>query len=211
MASVYDLGSTLRDSLVSLYEFTIGRFINTLFPTPVTILFLGIDNAGKTTLVNKLKTNQNHIFLPTKHPMREVVEIGNMKATILVVGGHSSVRFAWKTYFSQVDGLIFLVDTGAEDRFNEAREAWQMVSQLAENTPTVVLMNKIDNLGLDTSTIQHRPDVTQELESKLGIVASHNVNPIYLSIIRENTYDKNSVLCKAFTWLSDRVKENKRK
>lgn len=198
------IGKKLKD----LYDFTIGRFISGLFRKPSSVLFLGIDNAGKTTLVNKIKNNANHVFLPTKHANHEDVEIGNLKAHIIDLGGHKAVRMAWKDYFYNVDGVVFIIDTYAKERSHEVQEAWASVQELSKDTPILVLMNKIDMLGEDTNSISHRPDLMDELEGSAGIVRSperQNIEIVYLSILRESAFNKDSVLCHAFSWFSEQI------
>lgn len=214
MASIMEFSTSIRRKLTEIYDFTIGRFISGLFRRPSSVLFLGIDNAGKTTLVNKLKNNTNHVFLPTKHATKDVIEIGNLKAAVVDIGGHRAVRMAWKDYFYNVDGVVFIVDTADYQRFNEVRESWAAVRELERDAPIVVLMNKIDLLGEDPNTIRHNRALMDQLEQSAGVTRSagnQNIEIVYLSIVNESTYDKDSVLCKSFSWLSDKIDLNVKK
>lgn len=181
-----------------------GNFITHLFGKPSNILFLGIDNCGKTTLVAKLKNNANHIYLPTKHTVKEKVEIGNLVATIFDIGGHAAVRIAWKDYFYKVDGIVFIVDVDDHERFDEVREAYNTVISLEQDAPILILMNKIDTLGEDSNTIMGKYDLMERLEYCAGIDRNRkNTKIIYLSVLNENTYDENGVLRVGFQWLGD--------
>eukprot|EP00389_Voromonas_pontica_P003837 GDKH01005669.1.p1 GENE.GDKH01005669.1~~GDKH01005669.1.p1 ORF type:complete len:193 (-),score=38.06 GDKH01005669.1:209-787(-) len=166
------------------------------------ILFLGLDNAGKTTLLNRLKAGKLTQNLPTLHPHSEEIIIGKIKFTTFDLGGHETARRIWKDYFATVDGIIFLVDAADKTRFNEAREELQALleSQELSSVPFVVLGNKID-----VPQAASEP----ELRNALGLYSQmtygknkrgdSGVRPVELfmcSVVREMGYDV------AFRWLS---------
>lgn len=207
MASgIYEISLKLKEKFSALYQNTIGWFISSLFKRPSSLLFLGIDNAGKTTLVNKLKNNTNMIFLPTKNATKNVVEIGNLKAQVVDLGGHQAVRFAWKDYFYNVDGVVFIVDVEDDSRFDEVEEAWRSVLELERTAPILVLMNKIDLLGHTSESAELDTAFKSEIENKTGVGRMRNPGqPVYvkfLSIVSHDVYAENTPLRDGFGWLS---------
>lgn len=208
MASFQEHFVRIRDKVVEVWNNTINKFITGLFKKNSSIIFLGIDNAGKTTLVNKLKYNSNHVFLPTRHATREVVEIGKLKAYILDVGGHQAARIAWKDYLHGVDAIVFIVDVTDEQRFEEVREAWLTVLDITKDVPVLVLMNKIDLLGEDSRSIKANHGCTTAIEEATQVKSTckdRNISIRYISIVNENTYNKDSELCLGFEWLSQQI------
>jgi len=121
-----------------------------LWKKKATVLLLGLDNAGKTTLLHKLRHGEVRLFVPTQRPSVEAVEVGNVKFRAWDLGGHRQVRAWWRDYFNEADAIVFVVDSADVDRLSEARE--ELAGLLAEPTlkdikGLVVLGNKSDLLS----------------------------------------------------------------
>ncbi|KAL2644792.1 hypothetical protein R1flu_012379 [Riccia fluitans] len=86
------------------------------------ILMVGLDAAGKTTILYKLKLGEVVTTIPTIGFNVETVEYKNISFTVWDVGGQDKIRPLWKHYFHNTQGLIFVVDSNDRERIIEARD-----------------------------------------------------------------------------------------
>merc|ERR1711957_711704 len=109
-------------------------------------VLLGLDNAGKSTLLHMLKENRAVALPPTVHPNMEELIMGRIRFRTLDLGGHETARRIWRDYYATVDGIIFVVDAADRTRFQEVQEELHRLleEQSLANVPFVVLGNKID-------------------------------------------------------------------
>ncbi|XP_075702465.1 uncharacterized protein LOC142666346 [Rhinoderma darwinii] len=127
------------------------------------ILMSGLDAAGKTTILFKLKLNETITTNPTIGFNLETLEpFRNVTFTVWDVGCQGKLRDLWKHYYKNPDGLIFVVDSSDPERFLEARSELSTILESDEmrHVPFVVLANKQDLQGAK------RPG---ELSEELGL------------------------------------------
>ncbi len=95
-----------------------------LYQKQGTILFLGLDNAGKTTLLHRLRTNTLLAFSPTERPHQEQFYMQNIRFIGWDLGGHEAVRHIWGDYIGMdgVSGILFMIDASDFERLEDVRE-----------------------------------------------------------------------------------------
>ncbi|XP_033734421.1 ADP-ribosylation factor 3-like [Pecten maximus] len=115
--------------------------------TPSRILMLGLDAAGKTTILYKVKLNEQVSTIPTiGFNVEEVSPCKGVSFTVWDVGGQDKIRPLWKVYFQNTEGLMFVVDSNDRERIDEAREELFGILDNDEmrGVPVVVFANKQD-------------------------------------------------------------------
>ena len=86
------------------------------------ILMVGLDAAGKTTILYKLKLGEVVTTIPTIGFNVETVEYKNISFTVWDVGGQDKIRPLWRHYYQNTQGLIFVVDSNDRDRIEAAKD-----------------------------------------------------------------------------------------
>ncbi|KAI4330264.1 hypothetical protein MLD38_028564 [Melastoma candidum] len=148
----------------------LSRLVKTLFTKKeMRILMVGLDAAGKTTILYKLKLGEVVTTIPTIGFNVETVEYKNVGFTVWDVGGQDKIRPLWRHYFQNTQGLIFVVDSNDRDRISEAREelhrmlsedelrtAKLLVFANKQDLPNAMSVSEItDKLGLHSLRSRH--------------------------------------------------------
>jgi len=111
------------------------------------LLVLGLDNAGKSTLLTVLLRNEVVPTAPTHQPVADVIKVGHMKLRAVDMGGHEIARRMWTQYSHEADGIVYIVDAVDRERFEEAAvELHKLLaaSALPPGAPVLILANKVD-------------------------------------------------------------------
>eukprot|EP00123_Amoebidium_parasiticum_P013847 comp22183_c0_seq1/m.32590 comp22183_c0_seq1/g.32590 ORF comp22183_c0_seq1/g.32590 comp22183_c0_seq1/m.32590 type:complete len:185 (-) comp22183_c0_seq1:323-877(-) len=115
----------------------------------VRLLMLGLDNAGKTTIVKKFNGEDISTISPTLGFNIKTFEFMGYKLNIWDVGGQKSLRSYWRNYFESTDGLVWVVDSADRARLGDCREELHALlrEERLAGASLLVFANKMDLPG----------------------------------------------------------------
>lgn len=109
------------------------------------LLILGLDNAGKTTVLRKLNGEDlPDVEGPTQGFNTVELKKGDQHIKICDLGGQRALRDFWKDYYESTDCLIFVVDASDQRRLEEAHLTFHEVIEQLPKVPILVFANKQD-------------------------------------------------------------------
>merc|ERR1712072_501182 len=121
------MGVCTQGKSMGIFSKVFGKLIG---KKEMRILMVGLDNAGKTTILYKLKLGEVVNTIPTIGFNVETVEYKNISFNVWDVGGQDKIRLLWRHYYTNTQGLIYVVDSNDRDRIDENRE--ELHKMLAE-------------------------------------------------------------------------------
>jgi len=113
------------------------------------ILILGLDNAGKTTIVKKFNGEDINTISPTLGFNIKTLFFKDFKLSIWDVGGQLSIRTYWRNFFEQTDGLIWVIDSSDQSRLQSCKvELHELLKQeKLAGASLLIFYNKSDIEG----------------------------------------------------------------
>eukprot|EP00249_Psilotum_nudum_P010950 c22869_g2_i1 orf=1059-1607(-) len=178
----------------------LSRLFSSLFgEREARILVLGLDNAGKTTILYRLQVGEVVSTIPTIGFNVETVQYNNIKFQVWDLGGQTSIRPYWRCYFPNTQAVIYVVDSSDTERLSIAKEEFHAILEEEELRDAVVLIyaNKQDLPGaLDDAA------VTEALNL-------HKIKNRQWSIFKTSAI-KGEGLFEGLDWLSNTLKSRGR-
>mgnify|MGYP000856842999 CR=1 FL=1 len=161
------------------------------------LVVVGLDNAGKTTLLHRLCTGKVRNFVPTERAKEESFSLGGVKFRGWDLGGHDAVRHLWLDYYIQHDAIVFMVDSTDVRRFEEAKEELEDILEDEEvfDKPVLILSNKIDRKDATLlDDVVKALDVEREWPERTAPIKIFEI-----SIVKGLGYEE------AFQWLAAQI------
>jgi small GTP-binding protein len=110
-----------------------------------TVAIIGLDGAGKTTIVNRLLKSDYNLVRPTFGINIEIYKYRSLEFVVYDLGGHTPLRETlWEKFVSSADGIVFVLDSVDKRRFDLAAKEFQNALGYNQTAPVLFLINKID-------------------------------------------------------------------
>uniref|UniRef100_A0AC34Q6F3 ADP-ribosylation factor-like protein 6 n=1 Tax=Panagrolaimus sp. JU765 TaxID=591449 RepID=A0AC34Q6F3_9BILA len=129
-------------------------------PRQVEVIMLGLDNSGKTTILNRLKAAENpESTVPTVGQNVDKFVAADLTFNAYDMSGQSKYRNLWETHYKTIHGIVFVIDSTDKMRLALARdELWMMLDHkdiAYKKVPLLILANKADQKDALTSADVH--------------------------------------------------------
>ena len=127
------------------------------------LVILGLDNAGKTTIIKALCDEELSTITPTQGFNVKTMAKDGFKLNVWDVGGQREIRKFWKNYYYQTEAIIYVIDSSDRKRISECG------SELSE------LLGEDELAGLPLLVYANKQDLIQalpaeELAEKLNLM-----------------------------------------
>lgn len=140
------------------------------------ILVLGLDMAGKTTLLKFLSSEAPaKMEEPTKGFNVKTICKDGFKLNVWDIGGQRAIRTYWDNYYKDTDGLVFVVDSSDDERLTETTDVFKqlLAEPLLSKVPILVFANKQDKTtALQPNEIAEKMELSAIADRKWSINAS---------------------------------------
>ncbi|XP_014743750.1 PREDICTED: ADP-ribosylation factor-like protein 9 isoform X2 [Sturnus vulgaris] len=140
------------------------------------ILVLGLDGAGKTSILHSLATNHvKRSVAPTEGFNAICINTEEFQMEFLEIGGSEPLRSYWKMYLPKVLLLVYVVDSADHARLPMAKQLLHQLIQNNSTLPIVVLANKQDLEGAHCITDIHDALALSDIgdERKMFLIGTH--------------------------------------
>lgn len=124
----------------------ISSLLEALFTKNLELVVVGLDGAGKSTLINVLSAGAAGETAPTVGLEVKTFKKGNLRIKAWDLAGGSSYRQEWSRYARGVDVIVFVLDAADPNRVSAARKELHRLLEdpTLAHTPLLVCANKID-------------------------------------------------------------------
>lgn len=119
------------------------------------VMMVGLENAGKTSILYKMKLGETMRTSPTIGFNVESINHQNLTITVWDMGGRQQLHSLWMTYLPHTDALVYVVDcTDTDERLSQSSELLHRLikEEFLDNVPLLLLCNKQDVANAKTAS-----------------------------------------------------------
>ncbi|MFX1511631.1 MAG: ADP-ribosylation factor-like protein [Promethearchaeota archaeon] len=172
----------------------------------VPVAVVGLDQAGKTTLINYMRTMQCLPNLPTYGYNVTPLRYSKLRIKAFDLGGQAAFRVFWKGFIAQSKAVIFVVDASNPSRMPEViQELSAVLRQLEQEVPRregggseiplILLANKYDR--------HKEPGYLKKDELRVHLkIETYSAGPWR---IQETSAKSGYGISEAFRWLNEKL------
>lgn len=173
---------------MTMFSLFYGLWKYAFSKTEFHVLILGIEKAGKTTLLEKLKSMYTTLeglppdrIVPTVGLNIGRIEAANAKLVFWDLGGQIGLRTIWEKYYEEANAIIYVIDASSPSSFEDSKSALEKVlrHQDLRGAPLLILANKQDLAGalsseelaryLDLKELDERPYMFEAISAYSGM------------------------------------------
>jgi small GTP-binding protein len=158
------------------------------------ILMIGLDGAGKTTVLQQMKYGEQAATVPTVGFNFEAVKFNGVVFNAWDVGGQQQIRKLWQHYLSGNHAVIYIIDSADVNRHSDALEELAKIHQAPDvsSVPYLILANKQDLPGAYTA---------EQIDRMIKVIfKQHQVYKVFPIIATEN-----EGIIEGLLWLYDEL------
>ncbi len=108
---------------------SISSLISKIFTKPMRVVMVGLDAAGKTSILYNLKLGEVYQGIPTIGFNVETIKCGNLTFNVWDIGGGCKIRLLWRHYFQGSHAMVFVFDSQDRERSELAAEELHRLSR----------------------------------------------------------------------------------
>lgn len=183
-----------------------GNFLSNLrqlftSSVPKEIAIIGLDNAGKTTILYRMKEGAMINTIPTLGFNVEILKIGNTTLNTWDMGGQDNIRPLWESYIDMAVGIVYVFDVIDQQRRSLAADELLKVIKTYPEKPVLLLANKADDVNYSYE------EQTNEMRDLLGWGPDNKQYSIHCVSALNSGPDgqPEERLIKAFEWIATTV------
>jgi small GTP-binding protein len=108
------------------------------------VVLFGTQFSGKTSVFQRIKSNEFFFKHPTIGFNIENININNTNLTIYDFGGHEKMKKLWENYLENIDLVILVIDSTDKESFIQLENIYEMLNKFIPHVYILLLINKID-------------------------------------------------------------------
>ena len=107
---------------------------------------VGLDNAGKTTILKALSNQDTQKVMPTQGFNMQTLAVGNLHFNVWDLGGQKEIRSHWRDFYEKTDCIIFVIDSSDDIRMKECADELRCLveDEKVAGVPILIYANKQD-------------------------------------------------------------------